>query len=147
MILRHRTSAICLHDENILVFKASDPRSRQLYFFLPGGAIDTGETAAQCVVRETFEETGYKVKVLMEPRITKTYEFFWNNENYLCTTEFFLVDLAEAYHDPRPVIDASYNHGSLWLPTVQIDSVFSYQQNILDAVKELTTHRLLSSLG
>jgi len=30
---------------------------------LPGGAIETGETAAEAVVREVFEETGYRVKV------------------------------------------------------------------------------------
>jgi len=30
---------------------------------LPGGAIETGETAAEAVVREVLEETGYRVKV------------------------------------------------------------------------------------
>lgn len=147
MISRKRTSAICLHQDNILAFKASDPSSKKLYFFLPGGAIEQHETAQQCVVRETLEETGYRVKLLNEPTITKTYAFFWNDETYDCVTEFFLVGLAEAYHDPKPVLDASYNHGPVWLPRVQIDQIFSYQDDILSAVKELTTHRLLSTLS
>jgi len=31
---------------------------------LPGGTMETGETADECVVREVQEETGYEVKVL-----------------------------------------------------------------------------------
>ena len=31
---------------------------------LPGGAIETGETAAEAVVREVGEETGYVIEVL-----------------------------------------------------------------------------------
>ena len=142
MISRHRTSAICLHQNNILVFKASDPYSNKSYFFLPGGAIEPHETASDCVIRETFEETGYKVQLLNVPMLTKNYDFYWNNQTYHCTTEFYLVELAEPYHDPQSVVDASYNHGPVWVPTVQIDHIFSYQKDILAAVKELTTQPL-----
>ena len=147
MISRRRTSAICLYQDHILAFKATDPASKKFYYFLPGGAIEENETAAEGVVRETYEETGYRVKVLNEPTIIKNYDFFWNEQNFLCSTEFFLVELSEKFHEPTIVKDASYNHGPVWLPTNQIEQDFSYHVDILDAVKELTTQRLLRTLA
>lgn len=31
---------------------------------LPGGGVDLGESLEECVVREAFEETGYKIKLM-----------------------------------------------------------------------------------
>ena len=60
---RLRRSATCgiVFDAqgNLLLHRRADNGN----WALPGGAIETGETAAEAVVREVFEETGYRVKV------------------------------------------------------------------------------------
>ena len=61
---RLRRSAACgiVFDAqgNILLHRRADNGR----WALPGGAIETGETAAEAVVREVFEETGYNVQVV-----------------------------------------------------------------------------------
>jgi 8-oxo-dGTP pyrophosphatase MutT (NUDIX family) len=144
---RLRASAVCIHEENILVFKAIDPTSKKAYFFLPGGKIESNETPQACAIRETWEETGYRVGLQDEVVITKEYIFQWDGEDHHCTTYFYPVMLIEDFHDPRPIQDADYNHGPVWIPTVQIDQIFSYHPDILSAVKDLTIHRYLGSLA
>ena len=54
-------SAVVLNGEGkALVMK----RAHGDYWCLPGGRIDQDESAQQCCVRETFEETGLKVEVV-----------------------------------------------------------------------------------
>jgi 8-oxo-dGTP pyrophosphatase MutT (NUDIX family) len=59
-----RTTAACgiVFDEqgNLLLQKRTDNGR----WCLPGGSIERGETAAQAVVREVLEETGYITKVV-----------------------------------------------------------------------------------
>ena len=54
------TNAVLLNDSNqVLLHKRSDNGA----WGLPGGGMEIGETAEQCVIRETFEETGLHVAV------------------------------------------------------------------------------------
>ena len=39
-------------------------RSRGIYWSLPGGRLDLGESAQDCCVRETFEETGLQTRIV-----------------------------------------------------------------------------------
>lgn len=39
-------------------------RSRGVYWSLPGGRLDIGESAQECCVRETFEETGLQTRIV-----------------------------------------------------------------------------------
>ncbi|HLJ56768.1 MAG TPA: NUDIX domain-containing protein [Chthonomonadaceae bacterium] len=47
-------------NRRILVLK----RARSEYWSLPGGRIDLGESAHDCCIRETFEETGLETRVV-----------------------------------------------------------------------------------
>lgn len=137
MSVRIRSSVVCLFRNKILVFRAIDPTSQKEYYFLPGGAIEENETAVDSAIRETFEETGYKIKVDPQSAIDKDYTFFWNGENYECTTIFYRAYLDEDFHLPTLVKDAAYNKGALWLPAAETDQIFSYSIEIRDAVAEL----------
>lgn len=47
-------------DRRVLILK----RSRGVYWCLPGGRLDIGESAQDCCIRETFEETGLQTRIV-----------------------------------------------------------------------------------
>jgi 8-oxo-dGTP pyrophosphatase MutT (NUDIX family) len=134
MKVRVRTSVICTHNNNILVFLAVDPTSGKEYYFLPGGEIEPHETAPETAVRETYEETGYKVDVDPLSAHAEDYHFLWDGRSYECTTIFYRGHLAEEFHPPRPIKDADYNKGAFWLPVAEVNKIFSYHASIQAAV-------------
>jgi 8-oxo-dGTP pyrophosphatase MutT (NUDIX family) len=66
MELRDSAFAIILHAKLILLVKARDKDNWQL----PGGRVESGETAVEALVREVKEETGLKAEVV---RLTGRY--------------------------------------------------------------------------
>src|SRR5690606_29243378 len=60
---RLRASTVCVNDSALLCVRLRDPSSGVVRLFVPGGAVDAGETPAQAAARETHEETGYAVEV------------------------------------------------------------------------------------
>jgi tRNA(adenine34) deaminase len=136
-VYRHRSSVVVLHDKKILGFKGVDPTSQKEYFFLPGGKIEETETSAQASVRECFEETGYRIRILQGHEIEKKYDFFWDGHNIHCHTIFHLAVLGEEWHEPRPIKDASYHRGVAWVSKNDVAEVFAYNDAILAAVQKL----------
>lgn len=104
---------------------------------MPGGEVEDHESAPQSAVREAMEETGYKVKVDEWSAVDKDYEFEWDGQIFLCTTLFYRAFLDQEFVLPQPVNDTDYNKGATWLPVSEINNIFSYSDDILDAVKEL----------
>lgn len=132
---RFRASVIVVHQNKILGFHAIDPTSKKKYFFLPGGKIEKNETAAETAVRETLEETGYKIRLIPNRELRRRYDFEWNGEVNHCDTIFFIGVLDEDWFEPVPVKDAPYNMGAQWLPVKDVDPVFNYHPDILWGVK------------
>lgn len=136
-VKRERVSVVCTFEGKILVFVAIDPQSGVRYYFLPGGEIEPGESEIACGARETLEETGYRVRIESESKITKAYPFHWNGRDYDCVTHFYRAHLDEVFHAPHPVSDQDYNKGPVWIPTGKIHVMFEYSQAIHDAVEKL----------
>lgn len=136
-VKRERVSVVCTFEGKILVFVAIDPHSGQRYYFLPGGEIEPDESEVACGARETLEETGYKVRIEKDSRLSKSYTFHWNGKDYDCVTHFYRGHLDEVFHAPRPVSDADYNRGPVWVPTSKIHTLFEYSKEIFEAVKHL----------
>jgi tRNA(adenine34) deaminase len=136
-VLRVRTSAVVIHNNQILCFFAVDPTSGREFHFLPGGAIEKGETAPDAAVRETLEETGYQIRVATSSAVDSEYLFHWNGEDFLSHTLFYRGYLLNPFQKPTPVSDASYNKGVLWVPIVKVQEIFSYTQEIAQAIEQL----------
>lgn len=137
VIQRERVSVVCVFEGKILCFVGVDPKSSRRYYFLPGGKIEDGENEVRCGERETLEETGYRVRIEQNSRLTKKYMFHWNGRDYKCTTHFYRAHLDEVFHPPKAVQDQDYNKGPVWIPVAKIQTIFDYTEEIHDAVEEL----------
>jgi tRNA(adenine34) deaminase len=136
-IYRKRASVVVIHKNKILGFHGVDPKSGESYFFLPGGKIENGESPHEAGIRETFEETGYKIKILHEPAFIRKYEFYWDGILNHCETSFFLGVLDQAWNEPKKIIDADYHRGVDWIPSNEVGRIFSYSKDILWATQKL----------
>ena len=130
---RIRASLVCLHQNKILVFKGIDPQSKKEYWFLPGGKIEATERPNECAERETFEETGYRVKAISDSEVRSDYLFLWNGIEYNCTTYFYRGDLAEEFHQPKAVNDADYNKGAVRFTSQKKRSPFLGDLSLTDS--------------
>jgi tRNA(adenine34) deaminase len=117
-----------VHENSILGFFADDPTTLKRYFFVPGGLIEEGETAAQAAQRETLEETGYRIQIIENSLIESNYDFVWDGQLNLCHTSFFAGRLIDTL--PRSVSDAPYHKGVAWVPIATLDETFSYHEEI-----------------
>ena len=132
---RVRTSVVCLHNDRLLAFHAEDPQTKTNYVFLPGGKVESHETATEAAERETLEETGFHVEVSGSLGVDREYTFFWNGEDYDCLTIFYPARLKSPLQSP--VQDAEYHRGVVWIPRDEIIKNFSYSSPILEAILEL----------
>ncbi len=133
-LVRKRVSVVIVNDNKILGFHAEDPFNKKKYFFLPGGEIEKKESKEETAIRETLEETGYKIG-LVKNSIIKNYDFEWNGRVFDCETTFFLGKLISL--EQNFVKDADYNRGVDWIPVDQIKEVLGYHADILSAILEL----------
>jgi 8-oxo-dGTP pyrophosphatase MutT (NUDIX family) len=132
---------VCVHADHLLCVQLRDPQTRIARLFVPGGAIDAGETPEQAAQRETLEETGYRV--LVDPTQTRVahYPFVWDGTARRVTTHFFRASLLEPERAPQPVQDAPYNEGMRWLNLDEVPQALSFQADILGAVSSLLAPR------
>lgn len=134
-IFRKRVSVVIVSNQKILGFHAEDPHNHKMYFFLPGGECEEGESINETATRETLEETGYKIKIIDTKPVVLRYGFEWNGKIYDTETTFVTAKIENS--KPAPVNDAGYHRGVDWLDVNTIDTVFAYHPIILGVVKQL----------
>lgn len=114
-----------------------DPVTHTARLFVPGGAIEAGETPAQAAIRETLEETGYQVELLAREPVIARYPFVWAGQHIEVTTHFFAVRLRDETVSATPVHDAAYLEGTHWIPLSDIPQQLGFDLNIRAAVQQL----------
>jgi tRNA(adenine34) deaminase len=131
-MIRKRVSVVVVEKNKILGFHAEDPTNKKKYFFLPGGQIEPGETFEEAALRETLEETGFRVELVPGKSVTRRYMFHWDGKDHDCETVFLLGKLLSS--EGSTVTDASYHRGVDWVSKDQVRSIFSYNGDTMQAV-------------
>ncbi|MCL2168970.1 MAG: NUDIX domain-containing protein [Defluviitaleaceae bacterium] len=109
--MEHRDGATCLivRDGKILMTKN---QREHVYFSLPGGAIEEGETPEDAAIRELFEECGVRGTII---RKLSTYHMPLDEG---VTIHSFLVDIGEQTpvlgHDPTDLDECQTLVGLEW---------------------------------
>ncbi len=127
----------------ILLIRHHEHASGRSYWLLPGGGIEPGETAEQCVQREMQEETGLTVRVerlLFE--VASHGEVYQRHQTYLCTP---VAGEAAPGYEPEPeVADVYAITGVRW---VTIDDDASWGDEIQgDGITLANMRRVQQSL-
>jgi len=134
---RTRACAVCVWRDQLLCVQLRDPSTRIARLFPPGGAVEPGETAADAAVRETAEETGYRVRLQPRPPVVAHYPYTWNGHAFDVITHFFAADLADPHAPPAPVQDASYLEATRWIALSDVPGALRFNRDILAAVQQL----------
>lgn len=137
MIYRERTAVVCVHRDQLLVCRFCDPTSNRVMLVVPGGGLEPDESPQDCALRETLEETGYRVRITADAG-PSNYDFTWDGQLYHCHTHWFQAVLDPQEQAPDPVDDASYNWGPGWLPLHEIASAFAYNAHISHKIQAFT---------
>ena len=64
MYIRTRAQALIIENGSILLAKHHDLTIDEIYWCLPGGGVEAGETPEEAVVRELKEETNLDIRVV-----------------------------------------------------------------------------------
>ena len=142
-VFRRRVSVVIVSQNRVLVFRAEDPTNQHQYLFVPGGRIEAGESLEQAAVRETFEETGYRVACIKGLSMDRRYDFEWDAKVYDCHTTYVAAELLSL--DPEAVQDAPYNLGAHWVSVDVLPEVLGYHVDILEPVVALA-HALMDRM-
>jgi 8-oxo-dGTP pyrophosphatase MutT (NUDIX family) len=128
MPTRLRSGVVCVANGALLAIEMRDPNSGFTFLTIPGGAIESGETPAEAAIRETREESGYRVRLNESSHRVTAYPFEWNGLLYDCTTHWYLASPLPVA--PEPVDDADYMLRHLWLPHNEVATAFEYHKDI-----------------
>jgi 8-oxo-dGTP pyrophosphatase MutT (NUDIX family) len=142
-IRRQRVSVVVVDNGRILGFQGEDPATGCRNFFVPGGAIEEGETLEAAAVRETLEETGFAIAIIPGIVVESRYDFSWNGAVYDCSTTYFAGQILN--REAAMVNDADYHRGVEWRPICDIPKDFAYHHQILESILDIT--RRMQDLG
>lgn len=102
----------------------------------PKGTIEDGESPEQACIREVFEETGYKTRII-RPLTVSTFEYDWGDtkEHHVKTVHYYLLELINS-DEPAPRREGHEDFDNLWLTPEEAfrQLTFSDAREVLEKV-------------
>lgn len=125
--LRHHHSAggVVIHDGKVLLIHWDPPRST---FDFPKGAIEEGETSEDAAIREVWEETGYKARIIcfigQNEFDFQTPAGEWRHK----TNDYYLMELVDE-HPTEPARELYETFENVWVPVEEAEEIISRDVN------------------
>jgi 8-oxo-dGTP diphosphatase len=122
-MIRLNVAALIVRDEQVLLIEFDDESG--LHYNLPGGGVEEGETLADALQREAWEEAGAKIDV---GRLLLIWEYVPVRENYRHGTThkvgLIYECVLQAGSEPHfPAQPDTHQTGVRWLPLAKLAEV------------------------
>jgi len=121
---------VVINDKNeLLMVRDRIHTSRSLYK-LPGGMLEPSQSLEEGVVREVWEETGIKAKLIKMVSVLNSHPFTFNKSN------MYIVFQLEAENFEIDVVDTGEIEFALWMPLEVFfahDEMSDFQKNLVSA--------------
>ena len=137
----YRVGGILIHNEHVLCQAAAE----EVFWFLPGGRAELGESASVTLLREMQEELGVTMKI---ERLLYVVENFFSDPNdtwHELGLYFLITAPLDSYLNQSPEtimrVDEVGNHLRFdWLPIAQLEAFPLYPPFFQKALQEIPEH-------
>lgn len=124
-----RPATIVIKDKKVLL--VSSKYNDEEFYLFPGGGMEFGETIEEAAIRETFEETGVKVKIKDLFHVNEyIYSEDWNKRS---VSMFFIAEVVEIL---EPTTD---DEGKIkevkWIKLSELDNYEIKPKRIVEMIK------------
>ena len=126
-----RPATITLNEDKVLLVRSQ--YKGEEFFLFPGGGIEFGETLEEGAIRETFEETGIKVKIKKLIHINEyIYRKDWTKRS---VTLFFLAEPIDEKAINTQTTDGGKIKEAVWMEIENLDKIDLRPKILIEGIK------------
>jgi len=137
IVYKKSSGGLLVDADKILLIHWDKPRGS---YDFPKGGVDPGETSEEACVREVYEETGYKTRII-SPLGQTAYEYDWHDGTYhKKTVDYYLLQKETKETHAR---EPHETFTEIWCPLEKARELLTrdIDKVIFDkAIEELRTH-------
>jgi len=114
------SGGVVVDKDKVLIVKTKNLKGEEVYTF-PKGHIEKGERAEETAIREVYEETGYKCRII-KPLEKVVYWFYRDKQRVKKEVRWFLMEpegIPPTMHDKEII-------GVIWMDIRKARDVLSY---------------------
>ena len=126
-----RPATITLYENKILLVRSQYDGKE--FFLFPGGGLEFGETLEEGAIRETFEETGVKIKIKKLVHINEyIYKKDWNKRSIIA---FFLAEPMEGGEINIQTTDGGKIKEAVWVDIQKLKELDIRPKILIEGIK------------
>jgi len=122
--------AVVINAKNELLMVRDRIHTSHSLYKLPGGMLEDAQSLEEGVIREVWEETGIKAKLIKMVSVLNSHPFTFNKSN------MYIVFQLEALSSEINVVDINEIEYALWMPLEEFfahEEMSAFQKSLVDA--------------